>query len=482
MKVKVLSDSDALVLCKRQEDHFFDRKALAVSGKKVQKISVALANADGGEVAIGIADDADEPDPAKRWRGATTIEEFNSHLQAINEISPSLDYESSILSANGQPGYVLSLRIEKSARVHYTSDKTVYQRLGAQSLPVADPQRITELGFAKGATSFEDQVLPELRAEEIVDSPLLKEFLAGFSPKTDPLEFIVNENLIDRVSWRPRVAGVLLFAPNPSALVPRKCAVKIVRYETREDDPEREHMKEVLTIEGPLHSLIHGTVDKITEIMSSINIWTTTGLRTVAYPPEAIWEIVVNALIHRDYSISDDVQVRIYNDRIEVVSPGKLPGYVTTDNILDARYARNSKIVRTLARFSDAPNHDLGEGLNTAFQKMQDWKLKQPEIKVDGNYVRVVIPHTPLAKPTDAILEFLNSSLTITNRQAREITGIKSENLVKIEFYKLRDEGLLEMVPELKGPAAAWRLTEKGKRYNSNPSSSASVGDLFRTV
>jgi ATP-dependent DNA helicase RecG len=100
----------------------------------------------------------------------------------------------------------------------------------------------------------------------------------------------------------------------------------------------------------------------------------------------------------------------------------------------------------------------LGEGLNTAFEKMKEWRLKEPMILEDGNYVRVVIPHIPLAAPTEAILEFLQTNETITNRQAREITGIRSENLVKVEFYKLRDEDLLEMVPGLKGPAAAWRL------------------------
>ena len=172
-------------------------------------------------------------------------------------------------------------------------------------------------------------------------------------------------------------------------------------------------------------------------------------------------EIIVNAIIHRDYSISDDVQVRIFDNRIEVVSPGKLPGYVSVDNILNARYARNSKIVRNLARYPNPPNKDLGEGLNTAFQKMKEWRLREPEIVEDGTYVRVTIPHIPLATPTEAILEFLKNSETITNRQAREITGIRSENLVKIEFYKLRDEKLLEMVPGLKGPAAAWRLRRK---------------------
>ena len=57
---------------------------------------------------------------------------------------------------------------------------------------------------------------------------------------------------------------------------------------------------------------------------------------------------------------------------------------------------------------------------------------------------------------------------SINNSQARDITGIKSENLVKVEFYKLRDEGLIEKIPELKGPASAWRLTENGKLKITN--------------
>lgn len=104
--------------------------------------------------------------------------------------------------------------------------------------------------------------------------------------------------------------------------------------------------------------------------MSQIQVWGTDGkLKTMEYPKETIWEIITNAIIHRDYSISDDVQIHIYDNRIEVISPGKLPGNVTIDNILDTRYARNSKIVRTLSKYKDAPNKDIGEGLNTAFQK-----------------------------------------------------------------------------------------------------------------
>jgi ATP-dependent DNA helicase RecG len=109
------------------------------------------------------------------------------------------------------------------------------------------------------------------------------------------------------------------------------------------------------------------------------------------------------------------------------------------------------------------PNKDLGEGLNTAFHKMKEWGLKSPTITEEGGYVKVVLPHTPLAKPTELILNFLTNHSSITNRQARDLTGIKSENLVKVEFYKLKDEGLLERIPGLEGSKSAWQLTEVGK-------------------
>lgn len=167
---------------------------------------------------------------------------------------------------------------------------------------------------------------------------------------------------------------------------------------------------------------------------------------TVRYPNETIWEILVNAVIHRDYSISDDVHILIFNNRIEVISPGKLPGYVTEDNILSARYSRNAKIVRTLNRYKNPPNKDMGEGLNTAFQKMKDWRLKDPIIKVEGNNVKVTIAHSSLASPEEAIMEFLSHNPIIKNKQARELTGIRSENTMKRVFYKLRNEGQIKPV------------------------------------
>src|SRR5690606_1474635 len=125
---KSLSADDALTLVSRDEDHFFDRKALVVSGKKVQKIAVALANSDGGEFAIGIADNDEETNPAKRWKGAAKVEDFNPHVQAISEINPPLTAEYSILDSPEHEGLVMLVRVEKSSGVHQTSDSSVYIR------------------------------------------------------------------------------------------------------------------------------------------------------------------------------------------------------------------------------------------------------------------------------------------------------------------------------------------------------------------
>jgi ATP-dependent DNA helicase RecG len=460
MKEQSITTEEALRLSSRAEDHFFDRKAPGLDGVKLQKLVVAFANADGGELIIGIADEKEEVDPAKRWRGLAAIEDFNSLLQAVHTLNPPIEAKYEFLKhANA---YALRVFVERGADINKTSNGKVYQRFGAQSLPLA-ADKITELGFAKGARSFENMKATGILPEQVVDSKELKTFLKDVSPSTDPLEFAVNQHLVDEKSWSPLVAGVLLFSDIPQAILPRKCGVRISRYETRADDPEREHLKESHYIEGPAYRLTHDSVDLITSILNELSKRADKGATPISYPPEAIWEVFVNAIIHRDYSISDDVHVTIFNDRLVIASPGRLPGYVRVDNILDARFSRNSKIVRCLNRYKDAPNKDMGEGLNTAFQKMKEWKLKPPVIEEDGNYIKVTIRHAPRALPAEAILAWLETHPEITNAQARILTGIKSENAVKKEFYKLRDQGAIERVPDKGGGQAAWRKS-KGAR------------------
>lgn len=458
MKERKITKEEKFYFSKRQESHFYDRKAKELLGKKIQKIAVAFANADGGDFIIGIKDDSDEPDYKKRWSGAADKEFFNGVFQNIMEINPTIPYTPEFLLDESSNTFALRITIEKSDKVHYTADKTVYQRVSAQSLPIKEPDKIQALGFAKGETSYEDIVLDDARAEDIFETFEMQRFLKDYSPKSDPIDFTVNQNLVGRADYSPKIAGLLLFNDNPVTLLPRKCGIKITRYDTSEDIPERDNLKEQFSIEGCLYVQINEASAKITEIMSNVKIWTPTGLDKVEYPPETLWEILVNAVIHRDYSISDDVHILIFNNRIEIISPGKLPGYVTTENILDARFSRNTKVVRTLNRYKNPPNKDMGEGLNTAFQKMQEWRLKEPLIKVEGNYVKVIVSHSPLASPEESILEYLTHHPSIKNRQAREITGIKSENVMKNVFIKMRKNNLIDPVMSTTGTRiVAWK-------------------------
>jgi len=456
MKERLLSRQEIVNLSNREESHFYDNKAFEIKGDKIQKIAVAFANADGGEFIIGIKDKKEEIDPFKRWQGISDIESFNFVFQNLTELLPTIPHNYEFLKDENNK-YALRISIEKSESVHKTANNTVYVRKSAQSLPLRDPTQIQALSYAKGESSYEDTIVKSATAEDIFESAEIINFLKDYSPQSDPIDFTVNQNLVDRKTYDPRTVGILLFSDNPIPLLPKRCGIKINRYETSLEIPERIHLKEQYSIEGCLNEQIIEASKKITEIMESVQIMGANGLEKVKYPPETIWEILVNAVIHRDYSISDDIQVLVYNNRIEIKSPGKLPGYVTIENILDARFSRNSKIVRVLNKYKNPANKDMGEGLNTAFQRMEEFRLKPPRIIEDGNYIKVIIAHTSIASPEERIMEFLQQHFSIKNRQAREITGVKSENVMKRHFYDLRDKGLIEPVMSKTGcKIVAW--------------------------
>ena len=251
MRTRSISVDELEKLVAKDESHFFDFKSSRVDGKGVQKIAVAFANADGGEFILGISDGKEASGAEERWEGYENLEQMNSVLQAIFDVQPALTMSYEILTVDFSDRPSLRVEIEKSADVTYANDGKAYQRHGAQSLPL-NPERIQQLAFAKGAASFEETPLPGVATERVVDSNALQIFVDQVVPSSGPLEIAVNLNLLDDRTWQPRVAGVLLFSEIPSALMPRKCSVKITRYETRENEPEREHLSFQRTIDGPL--------------------------------------------------------------------------------------------------------------------------------------------------------------------------------------------------------------------------------------
>ena len=130
---------------------------------------------------------------------------------------------------------------------------------------------------------------------------------------------------------------------------------------------------------------------------------------------------------------------------------------MTVANISRTQFARNPKIVRLINKFNDPPNKDVGEGINTAFEAMGKLRLKAPVIEELEGAVQVTLLHQPLNSPEQIVLEYLKSELEITNAKARELTGIKSENVMKNVFYRLRANGQLEQSPKVPGKRLSWR-------------------------
>jgi ATP-dependent DNA helicase RecG len=276
-------------------------------------------------------------------------------------------------------------------------------------------------------------------------------------PTGEPNEWLAKQQLL--LQNKPTVAALVLFAEEPQAILPKRCGVKIYRYRTTASEGTRETLAaDPISVEGHAYHQVFDAVSKTAEIIESVRVNTPDGLESVKYPTTALHEIITNAVLHRDYSVADDIHIRIFDNRVDVYSPGTLPGHVTPENILEERFARNPALVRLINKFPNPPNKDVGEGLNTAFQAMRDMKLKPPVVSVQGGYVLISLRHEPLATPEELIIEYLNSNDQITNRIARAKCFIGSENKMKGILQRMVKNGLIELVPETTRYSAAYRL------------------------
>lgn len=462
MDTREIATDEALELIKRQESHFWDVKSSRSNGKVVQKIASAIANSDGGEFAIGIEDDKSDVG-LDRWNGFERIEDGNHIVQAMaTDVTPPVPYVVEWLSIIGAPerGLLCLVTVPKSASVHEAADGSTYVRRHAASIRISGAERVN-LSLSKGSETYETQELADYTAEELAAEPELHEFLSTLSPKTTAADFIRKQRL-QAPSGKARLAGAVLFAESPSAVSPKRCAVKIARYETKLESPDRKHLHGTpLTIEAPARVLIDQTIAAVQRLVESVSTLTPSGeMEKLSYPPDALKEVIVNAVIHRDYNISDDILIKVFDNRVEIRSPGRLPGHMTLDNLFTDRFSRNPAINRLINKYPDPPNKDIGEGLRTVLRSMSEARLKEPKFSFDDNYFIVRIEHTSLARPQEIVMEYMQSHEEITNSIARELTGIDSENSMKDVFYTLRDAGKLERVPGKHGSRSAWQLVQ----------------------
>lgn len=443
--------SQRVKLLTSDEGHFLEFKSIDIAPAKLTRHICAFANADGGELYIGINED-DKLNNIRQWGGFKTIEGANGFLQIFEKLFPlGQDFCYEFLSSS-KDGLVLHIEIQKTLEVKYASDNKVYIRRGAQTLPVDGGEALNRLKRNKGVSSFESEIISSSDILHITDSQPLIDFLTEVVPSATDPEIWLKKQLLIRNS-KPTVGGLLLFCEEPQAILPKHCGIKIYRYMTNAPTGTREALSfHPVTIEGHIYSQIKAAVSKTVKVIEE-----TPKLDGIRYPHDTLHEIITNAVLHRDYGVADDIHVRIFDDRIEIQSPGTLPGHVTVNNILNERFARNGALVRIINKFPDPPNKDIGEGINTAFSAMRKLRLKDPKIEQRDNSVIVFIRHESLGSPEEILLRYFDKNSSIKKSEARRICHVESDSKMTTILKRLVRDGQIERVPDLQGNKSAYR-------------------------
>jgi len=289
--ISTLSKEQLANILSKSEGHFLDFKSKAIAPARLTKTLSAFANADGGELYIGIQ----QRGSRFHWDGFGVIEDANGHIQAIEEFFPLVSsFRHTFLQCDGQTGIVLLCEIEKTADIRYASDRVAYLRRGAQNLPQDTTEKVDRLKYSKGIVSFEDQKL-NADAIQISNSLAIIEFALEIIPTAEPDVCLKKQHLI--VEEKPTVAGAVLFSDEPQVSIP-KAAIKVYRYKTRDAVGTRDTLAfNPISIEGNAYGQIYDAVAKIKKIAEEIPLMTLSGFEKIEYPTEAIHEVVTNAVI-----------------------------------------------------------------------------------------------------------------------------------------------------------------------------------------
>lgn len=371
-----IATNDVHLFSTLKENQYFDRKSARKDDKEIAKHISAFANSAGGKLVIGIEDDG-EVTGFKR-DGARDIENFERAALTTCAPTPIVRKDRiHVVNSSGEDDLILVLDIEASTShsVARASDDEVFLRQNDRSVRL-NREQVLALEYDKGQRVFEDELVEDSSLDD-VDHEVLdryKEIL-----RTDaPDEQVLRSRRFMR-DGRLTVAGALLFAQDPSAMMPQ-ARVRVLRYDgVKMETGERLNITKERIFCGPLPKVIQGAYELISSMLREFQFLGPDGkFQTVPEYPEFAWfEGLVNAVTHRDYSFRGDyIRVSMFDDRLEIVSPGALPNIVTLDNMRTTRYSRNPRVARTLVEFGWV--RELNEGVKRIYTEMQDSLLNDP--------------------------------------------------------------------------------------------------------
>lgn len=366
-------------LITRPESQYFDRKSASIAIKKLAETIVSFANADGGIIAIGINNGE-----LQGISGQGNIK-INDFIQCgFEKCVPSVNFKYEFIEFkkdNGQEDQLILLHIEPSVdKVHKTEADEVFLRIGDETKKLNHEQRV-DLEYDKGSRLYEDNVINECLLEDL-DQEVLERYKNILNFKGSMEELLFARGFLKRIGNEKKltVAGVLMFAKYPTAYVP-SAKLRFFRYDgIQAEVGTKMNIAKQKLIEGPIPNMIDESKSFIdTQLREFTALDKNIGkfMTVPEYPPFAWQEGLINAITHRAYNIhGDDIKIIMYDDRLEIHSPGKLPNLVSVENIRNTRYSRNPKIARALTEFGWV--RELNEGVKRIFQDMEQYFLDPP--------------------------------------------------------------------------------------------------------
>jgi len=356
------------------ESRRLEFKEMLPKGEHLAQTVIAFANGAGGKIVFGVKDSPREIVGVDEKKIFETEERINNII--FDLCNPVIVPEVYLQALSGKTLVVVEI-FPGSNKPYYLKNagkhEGTYIRIGSTNRK-ASIDMIEELERQKRRISFDSLPVYDLHLQDLDLSRFKKEFKekSGKGIKGDILK---NKGLLheERDKVYPRNAAILL---SDSPL--RKQYFPYAKIEcARFKGTKKMVFLDQLTIEEPLFASIEPC---ITFIKKNIALGSTIGEiyreDRWEYPIEAVREAVINAVIHRDYSIlGSDIKVAIYDDMLEITSPGPLPDLLSFDELGTGRSEIRNRVIAPI--FKDMT---LIEGWGTGFQKMKEYLSEYPEL------------------------------------------------------------------------------------------------------
>ncbi|GAA1013352.1 ATP-dependent DNA helicase RecG [Acrocarpospora pleiomorpha] len=452
-----------------REDQWFDRKSARMHSKDLGPPLVAFANAEGGTIVVGLH--AGKVEGTKRY-----ADKHNEFRQApIDYTVPPVRAKFSevqCVNEQGERDTLLIIGVDPGERVHELKNGDSYLRIGDESRKLNYHQR-QELEFDKGQSQYDGFPCPGVNLKDL-DQRLVRNYLERTGTRNTVSKLLQARSLLTR-SAQITNAAYLLFGKHPQDIFPQ-AYIRVIRFLTIQRGTGASLGIEEgsdYRIEGAIPWAIQEASKTIESLVPQRRSLVETGTfegRPIV--PRDVWlEGLVNAVIHRSYSLAGDhIRIEIYPNRIEIESPGRFPGLANPSSPLEiSRFARNPRIARVCADLRIG--QELGEGIKRMFDEMRRVGLTDPIYKQSGGSVRLILTAVPrldarlaarLPKGSERLLDTLRAAARpLSTGDLAESLGLSRPAIIN-RLKALEGEGLIRWIGKSpRDPRAAWKLNDE---------------------